>query len=847
MNFSYRLKINFIIIIITISVYTISRGNTIEFNTDILDLEDKKHIDFTGFSNPGYILPGEYQLQIKVNGQNIGNGEIPIVFYPELLNEKYNKKIAETRACLPISLGGRLGLTEEAKKNIVLSHSENCLDFSKSLGVTINPNINNAYLNIVIPQKWLEYRDDSWLPPSLWDNGISGLLFDYNIYANYTQNSTHQYSQNVNSNGTVGVNFGAWRLRGDYQGSYLEYNRKNSSGNHSSFDFERVYLYKPIPQWAAKLTLGESYITSSIFDSWRYTGITLESDENMLPPHLRGYAPEIIGVAKTNARVTIYNLGRIVYNSSVPAGPFRIQDLDSNIRGQLDVKVTEENGDIQTFSVSTATVPYLTRPGQIRYQTTIGRPRIRKQLEGPMFATSSITWGVSNAWSLYGGSILSDDYQAIAIGVGRDLFQLGTFSLDVTQSKADLPKEGSLEGKSWHFSYSKLFDEAKANITFAGYRYSEKEFMSMQQYLDNLDNSDTRYLNNNLRRQKERYQFNMSKNFDSYTASVNYGYQTYWDREDTYQYGISLGTNFDLPLLNLRNTSMNLTANRSHYKETLNSGASFIDNTVNLSISIPVSNGSVNLNSNYGSGSYNHRVNYSGRNDLDSYNLGVQLNTGAGSGTSSQTSFSGMYTRNSPWAMATVNSFISSDNNRSIGGSITGGITATSKGIAVHSGGHNGSSRLMINTNGVAGVPINNGKTITNSWGIGVIPNITDYYRSTNYVDVNKLSDDIEVPNGVVDVALTEGAIGYRTLVAFKGEKLFAVLRLIDNTYPPFGASVKNGFGYELGLVGENGLTWLSGVNHGEELKVIWDGKEQCRVYIPEQLKVKKSLLLPCN
>ncbi|WP_212668167.1 fimbria/pilus outer membrane usher protein, partial [Salmonella enterica] len=143
------------------------------------------------------------------------------------------------------------------------------------------------------------------------------------------------------------------------------------------------------------------------------------SDENMLPPQLRGYAPEIIGVAKTNARVTVTQQGRVIYDSTVPAGPFRIQSLNNATRGQLDVTVTEQNGEVQTFTVSTASVPYLTRPGRIRYQVVIGRPtNWDHEVEGDTFAAGEMSWGISNAWSAYGGAILSRSYKSFAVGLG---------------------------------------------------------------------------------------------------------------------------------------------------------------------------------------------------------------------------------------------------------------------------------------------------------------------------------------------------------------------------------------------------------------------------------------------
>ncbi|MCN8164460.1 fimbria/pilus outer membrane usher protein, partial [Escherichia coli] len=97
-----------------------------------------------------------------------------------------------------------------------------------------------------------------------WDNGIPGLLFDYNI--NGTVNKPHQgkQSQSLNYNGTAGANFGAWRLRADYQGN-LNHTTGSAQGTDSQFTWSRFYMYRAIPRWRANLTLGENYINSEIF------------------------------------------------------------------------------------------------------------------------------------------------------------------------------------------------------------------------------------------------------------------------------------------------------------------------------------------------------------------------------------------------------------------------------------------------------------------------------------------------------------------------------------------------------------------------------------------------------
>lgn len=128
-----------------------------------------------------------------------------------------------------------------------------------------------------------------------------------------------------------------------------------------------------------------------------------------------------------------------------------------------------------------------------------------------------------------------------------------------------------------------------------------------------------------------------------------------------------------------------------------------------------------------------------------------------------------------------------------------------------------------------------------------MLTNVNSYYRTTARVDVNKMADDVEATQGVVETALTEGAIGYRRFEVLKGERLFAVLRLADGTYPPFGASVRDAKGRELGLVADSGLAWLSGVTPNAALDVAWDGRSRCQTQVPAQLNSQQQLLLPCT
>ena len=66
------------------------------------------------------------------------------------------------------------------------------------------------------------------------------------------------------------------------------------------------------------------------------------------------------------------------------------------------------------------------------------------------------------------------------------------------------------------------------------------------------------------------------------------------------------------------------------------------------------------------------------------------------------------------------------------------------KGAALHAGGMNGGTRLLVDTDGVGGVPVDGGRVYTNRWGIGVVTDVSSYYRNTTSVDLNRLPEDME-------------------------------------------------------------------------------------------------------
>ncbi|OKP49468.1 fimbrial assembly protein [Serratia marcescens] len=800
----------------------------IQFNVDVLDVNDRKNIDLSQFSRSGYVMPGTYSMVVHVNKSDLP--EQPVAFYAP------DNDPRGSRVCVSRKLVDQLGLKAAMLTSLAWWHQDECLEEASLAGMDARGDLSSSSLYLSIPQAYLEYTSEDWDPPSRWDEGIPGLLFDYNLNAQTQRQlkaGTNQYS--VSGNGTAGANLGAWRLRADWQAN-LYHQTGSGLPTEKRLDWSRYYAYRAVPALRSRLTVGEDYLDSGLFDSFRFGGVSLRSDDNMLPPNLRGYAPEVVGVAKSNAKVIVSQQGRVLYETTVAAGPFRIQDLNDAVSGDLDVRVEEQDGSVQAFKMSTASIPYLTRPGSLRYKLAVGKPSdMDHRYRGPVFGTGEFSWGVSNGWSLYGGALLGGDYNALALGIGRDLMLLGALSLDATQSRAKLPNGGeTLSGGSYRLSYSKSFDELDSQVTFAGYRFSEQNFMSMSEFLE------AREYGQRFGNSKEMYTitYNQQLRDLGLSAYLNYSHQTYWDRPANDRYSLTLSRYFDIG--RFKNLSLSMSAYRNRYNESNDDG-------MYLSLSLPWGNGAtLSYNTTLDRNDNTHRVGYYDRLDERS---NYQLSTGS---SRSGAALSGYYSHDGDAARWNANASYQQDRYSATGLSAQGGMTLTAEGGALHRSNVSGGTRLLLDTEGVAGVPVRGyGRTMaTNRWGKAVVTDVNSYYRNRASIDLDQLSDNAEATRSVVQATLTEGAIGYRKFAVIAGEKAMAVIKLSDGSEPPFGATVLNARKQETGIVNDGGSVYLSGINAGDSMTVHWNGAARCRVQMPTPLPkamLMNSLLLPCR
>ncbi|EEZ9798944.1 fimbria/pilus outer membrane usher protein, partial [Escherichia coli O25] len=101
----------------------------------------------------------------------------------------------------------------------------------------------------------------------------------------------------------------------------------------------------------------------------------------------------------------------IIYETTVPAGPFSISDLyPSGYGGDLTVTVTESDGQTRSFIVPFASVAQLVRPGFSRWQVAAGRYRYGNRTFSDTVFQGTLQYGLTNDITLNTGMSTAPHY-----------------------------------------------------------------------------------------------------------------------------------------------------------------------------------------------------------------------------------------------------------------------------------------------------------------------------------------------------------------------------------------------------------------------------------------------------
>ena len=362
------------------------------FNPRFLADDPAAVADLSSFEKGQELPPGTYRVDIYMNGGYMTTRDVTF---------SAGENGHGLMPCLTRGQLVSMGLNTAAVSGINALASETCVPLTEMIkDATIRLDVGQQRLYLTIPQAFMGNQARGYIPPELWDNGINAGLLNYNFTGNNVDNAVGGSSQYAYLNLQSGVNLGAWRLRDNSTWSYTS--GGSSASNENKWQHVNTWLERDITPIRSRLTLGDSYTNGDVFDGINFRGAQLASDDNMLPDSQKGFAPVIHGIARGTAQVSVKQNGYEIYHSTVPPGPFSINDLyAAGNGGDLQVSIKEADGSSQNFTVPYSSVPVLQREGHTRYAITAGEYRSgNEQQEEPSFFQSTLLHGLPAGWTL---------------------------------------------------------------------------------------------------------------------------------------------------------------------------------------------------------------------------------------------------------------------------------------------------------------------------------------------------------------------------------------------------------------------------------------------------------------
>jgi outer membrane usher protein len=738
-------------------------------------------IDMQLLLSANSVLPGRYNVDVYINDLLVGRRDIDF---------RKNSTNSTTEPCFTTDQLLQFGVNLD---KITRSNKPNLLSLRKCFYIkelidqsSFNFDSSRLRLFVSVPQIWMKKGLQGYVDPTLWSEGVPGAFVNYQFYSSHYNNSESTRTT-TNLGLRNGINIGGWRLRNDS-------NLNAGTGRANSFRSNRTYLQHDLTGIKGQFSAGDMFSDAQLFDSIRYRGIKLSSDEGMHADSERGYAPIVRGVAQSNATVEIRQNNYILYTSSVPPGPFEINDIyPSGSNGDLEIIITEADGSRYITRQAFSALPIMVREGQLRYSFSTGIYSSNTKDEGePSLLTGNLSYGLTSNLTGIIGIQSSSGYKSFALGAGKNTL-LGAFSVDITHSSSRTYRLRQ-EGDSVRALYAKTFTGTNTTLTLAAYRYSTKGFRTLADYIQE----------SNL---NERFRTGISKNRMDITISQSLGNQRqlgaiyvtateqdYWDRSRSESISAGYSNSWG-------DLDYNLSVSRAQELDYM--GFNTNNTQVSISFSLPLgksmraARATMTTTTQKSGSRHQAGVNgfLDGSNDTFYSVLGSDSNEG-GSGSLSlntKTSIGDLgvgYSQGSDYKSESFNA---------------------SGSVVAHSGGINfgqtlGETFALVEVPDTDGVKVSNYFGVkTGSNGYAIIPSIQPYRVNWINLDTSDLSADLEIESLTQQIVPRRGSITEAKYKRSIGRRVQFKLFDADNKPIPFGALLENSKGEQLSISDPSG------------------------------------------
>lgn len=823
---------------------------TVEFDSQFLySTTDSDKIDTRRFSKGNPIIPGAYSVGIFVNGTLKLNTQVTFI----------DNGSATATPCLTQKLIDQLDIITEDTRASDINAADtgtgeaSCFDLSKNLdGARVRFNTAEQRLDITVPQIYLARHPAGYVNPTLWEEGITAFMLSYDLNA-YRSTADGESRDTAYAGLNYGANFAGWRFRARGSTNW-------DQDNGLSYSSQDAYVQHDITGLKAQFVLGDTYTQGDTFDSISLRGLRIFSDPRMQASSANSYAPVIRGTANSNAKVTVRQSGTVIYETTVPPGPFALDDVNPTGYGNsLDVTVEESDGSKRTFSLPYSSVTQMLRPGSARWDVGVGKLNDGSLSNSPDVAVLTGYYGINNTFTGYAGvEAMSSDYLSVLTGIAMTT-PAGAFAFDITHSRADIDDTQSLEGQSYRISYNKLLTETNTSLNVAAYRFSTQDYLSLHDAASLQDELNNDPINKeetfkNYDRMKNQIQVNINQPLEY--AEKDYGslymtgsWETYWNQsKKTSQFSLGYNNNY-----RWANYSISL---QREYNE---NGEQ--DDRLYVNLSIPLENlfgqgkrpaGFTNVNAGLSSdfkGSSQLDMSAGGYTEDNRYNYSVNTSSSL-SDSQNLNQIGGYGSYNSPYGPVSLSASVTDDGGRQASFGTSGGMVIHSQDITFAPGNINDTDTLaLVKAKGAKGAKMSMGEGEINSNGYAITPYLSPYQENIVGLDISTLETDVNIINTSTTTYPRSGAVVLVNFETDEGRSVILELERSDNGFIPLGADVFNSKDILVGTIGQGGRAFARGIDDKGVLKVVWGNKsdQSCLVdySIPENPdKINMTIML---
>ena len=639
-----------------------------------------------------------------------------------------------------------------------------------------------------------------------WSHGGTAGLLNYD--AQYMGSAGGPSGVSFSQLGTeAGFNAGDWIFRSRQTMTRFD--------GQDDVQHQAAYAQRTFPGVKKVLQAGQVSLSNSMFGAGQVLGFQVFPEAALAGN--RGGPGIVEGIADTQSVVEVRQSGVLVYSTTVPAGPYRLQGLNLlNVRSDLEVSVTGSNGQKRQFTVPASA--FLVNGNAVAPGLSFGAGRLDQQgsNESPVMATLATGWLLSPSTAVNAGFLASSPYRAGALSLDTQPFNATQFTLQATaaqDTRHDSRGVSLTAGASYQLTER---TSLALNASEQSYGFRELSDALLKDTQEEI-------------RDRARRQFGGSVGWSvAELGSLNLS----WARSTTFS-----GDNRDYLSAGwsrqFGRTYVGVSAEHS-----TGSRYSPAENRVYLSLNVPFGSRSLSSYVSNSGGSTRGGIRYSDRSSQDrgwSLSSEKDFRTQRSSGT-------GSFDMVTPVSQLSGSLTHDSDNRTSWSGRASGAVVA-------HAGGVTLSSYRVGDTFGIARVGEEGGVRLdtpagpawTDGRGYAVLPSLSSFRRSAIQVDTRSLAKNVDIANAWQETEAARGSVSHVAFDVVRTRRVLAEVRDTRGNPLPHGAAIFADNGDFVTVVGDKGSVFVPDAAPGMKMTVQSSGQSLCSFTLALPEKARES------